>query len=97
MFQGREFSQLKACQGTANCIPFSRLLLIIMPCNVDMPPGMILTAAGLLLKNQSPSRQEIVDALEDNLCRCGAHEHIIDAVEAASKVMKGGNSHEKRS
>jgi len=51
---------------------------------------MILTAAGLLLKNQSPSRQEIVDALEDNLCRCGAHEHIIDAVEAASKVMKGG-------
>ncbi|MDY0098668.1 MAG: (2Fe-2S)-binding protein [Bacteroidales bacterium] len=53
-------------------------------------PGMILTAAGLLLKNQSPSRQEIVDALEDNLCRCGAHEHIIDAVEAASKVMKGG-------
>ncbi len=53
-------------------------------------PGMILTAAGLLLKNQSPSRQEIVDALEDNLCRCGAHEHIIDAVESASKVMKGG-------
>lgn len=53
-------------------------------------PGMILTAAGLLLKNQSPSHQEIVDALEDNLCRCGAHEHIIDAVESASKVMKGG-------
>lgn len=53
-------------------------------------PGMIMTAAGLLLKNQSPSHQEIVDALEDNLCRCGAHEHIIDAVESASKVMKGG-------
>lgn len=53
-------------------------------------PGMILTAAGFLKKNPSPSRQEIVDALEDNLCRCGAHEHIIDAVETAAKVMKGG-------
>lgn len=52
-------------------------------------PGMIMTATGLLLKNPSPSRQEIINGMEDNLCRCGAHIRIIDAIEAASKEMKG--------
>jgi len=53
-------------------------------------PGMIMTAAGLLMKNPKPSQQEIIDGLENNLCRCGAHNRIIDAVETAAKVMKGG-------
>jgi len=53
-------------------------------------PGMIITAAALLMKNPSLSRQEIVDGLEDNLCRCGAHTRIIDAVETAARQMKGG-------
>jgi len=53
-------------------------------------PGMILTAVALLKKNQAPTRQEIIEGLEDNLCRCGAHMRIIDAVEDASKVMTGG-------
>jgi len=53
-------------------------------------PGMIMTATGMLLKNPSLSRQEIIDGLEENLCRCGAHGRIIDAVETAAKEMKGG-------
>ena len=53
-------------------------------------PGMVITAVALLKKNQSPTRQEIINGLEDNLCRCGAHTRIIDAVEDASKVMTGG-------
>jgi len=53
-------------------------------------PGMVITAVALLNKNQSPTRQEIIDGLEDNLCRCGAHMRIIDAVADASKAMKGG-------
>lgn len=53
-------------------------------------PGMVLTAVALLKKNQAPTRQEIIDGLEDNLCRCGAHVRIIDAVEDASKVITGG-------
>jgi carbon-monoxide dehydrogenase small subunit len=53
-------------------------------------PGMIMTAAALLLKKAAPSRQEIVEGLEENLCRCGSHNHIIDAVETAAKVMRGG-------
>lgn len=53
-------------------------------------PGMIITAVGLLERNPSPTRDEIISGLEDNLCRCGAHTRIIDAVEEASNVMKGG-------
>lgn len=53
-------------------------------------PGMIMTAAGMLMKNPAVTRQEIIDGLEENLCRCGAHTRIIDAVETAAKEMKGG-------
>mgnify|MGYP001568547491 CR=1 FL=1 len=53
-------------------------------------PGMIMTAAGMLIKNPSLTRQEIIDGLENNLCRCGAHNRIIDALETAAKEMKGG-------
>lgn len=48
-------------------------------------PGMIMNAYGLLLDNPSPSRAEIVDGMEDNLCRCSAYKRIIEAVEAASR------------
>jgi aerobic-type carbon monoxide dehydrogenase small subunit (CoxS/CutS family) len=52
-------------------------------------PGMIMNAVGLLARNPEPTRQEIVDGMEDNLCRCGAHNRIIDAIASASKTMKG--------
>jgi aerobic-type carbon monoxide dehydrogenase small subunit (CoxS/CutS family) len=53
-------------------------------------PGMIMNATGLLLKNPSPSTQEIKDGMENNLCRCGAHVRIVEAVHAAAVEMKGG-------
>jgi carbon-monoxide dehydrogenase small subunit len=53
-------------------------------------PGMIMSATGLLLKNPNPSREEINRELDHNLCRCGAHTRIIDAVLTASTEMKGG-------
>jgi aerobic-type carbon monoxide dehydrogenase small subunit (CoxS/CutS family) len=53
-------------------------------------PGMIMNAAGLLLKNPDPSQQEIINGMEDNLCRCGAHIRIIKAIQTAAKEMRGG-------
>ena len=53
-------------------------------------PGMIMSSVGLLLKNPSPNREEIIAGLEDNLCRCGAHVRILEAVQTAAKEMKGG-------
>ncbi|HDS08136.1 MAG TPA: (2Fe-2S)-binding protein [Bacteroides sp.] len=53
-------------------------------------PGMIMHAYGLLLKNPEPSRQEVIDGMEENLCRCGAHIRIIEAIQSAAREMKKG-------
>jgi aerobic-type carbon monoxide dehydrogenase small subunit (CoxS/CutS family) len=52
-------------------------------------PGMLMNAYGLLLKNPSPSRSEIIQEMEGNLCRCGAHTRIIQAIQTAAKAMGG--------
>jgi aerobic-type carbon monoxide dehydrogenase small subunit (CoxS/CutS family) len=48
-------------------------------------PGMILNAYGLLLKNPRPTSQEIIRAMEDNLCRCGSYNRIVQAIQSASR------------
>lgn len=53
-------------------------------------PGMIMNAYGLLMSHPEPTRQDIITGMEDNLCRCGAHVRIIDAIETAANEMKGG-------
>lgn len=53
-------------------------------------PGMIMSARALLDENPNPSRDDIVEALEGNLCRCTGYETIIAAVEAVA-----GDSNEK--
>ncbi len=52
-------------------------------------PGMIMNAVGLLINNPEPTRQEVIDGMEDNLCRCGAHIRIIEAIQIAGREMKG--------
>jgi aerobic-type carbon monoxide dehydrogenase small subunit (CoxS/CutS family) len=51
--------------------------------------GMILNAYGLLLRNPEPTTQDIINGMEGNLCRCGAHVRIIQAIESAAAEMKG--------
>jgi isoquinoline 1-oxidoreductase subunit alpha len=47
--------------------------------------GQIMSAAALLRKTPKPSRQQIVDAMDGNLCRCGSYNQIIAAVERAAQ------------
>lgn len=54
-------------------------------------PGMILSAHALLLANPRPSRQEILVHMDSNLCRCGAHNRIVQAIETAAQRMAGGS------
>jgi aerobic-type carbon monoxide dehydrogenase small subunit (CoxS/CutS family) len=51
-------------------------------------PGMIMNAYGLLLTNPEPTREEVIIAMDDNLCRCGTHGRIIQAIQNAGKRMK---------
>ena len=53
-------------------------------------PGMIMNATGLLYENPEPSRNEIIEVMEENLCRCGSYGRIIDAIQAAANTVKGG-------
>jgi aerobic-type carbon monoxide dehydrogenase small subunit (CoxS/CutS family) len=53
-------------------------------------PGMILSAYALLRKTPHPTRQQIARHMEDNLCRCGAHVRILDAIEEAAGAAKAG-------
>ncbi|MBI2299945.1 MAG: (2Fe-2S)-binding protein [Armatimonadetes bacterium] len=47
-------------------------------------PGMILTAAALLQEHPHPTREQIVAAMNGNVCRCGTYGRIIKAVERAA-------------
>jgi len=51
-------------------------------------PGMIMNAYGLLLSNPEPSREKIISEMEENLCRCGSYNRIVDAIQTAAKEMK---------
>ncbi len=50
-------------------------------------PGMVMNAVGLLNAIPNPSQQQIIDSMNDNLCRCGAYNSITKAIETASKEI----------
>jgi aerobic-type carbon monoxide dehydrogenase small subunit (CoxS/CutS family) len=54
--------------------------------------GMIMTAYSLLQKSRSPSENEIVRAMNGNVCRCGTYQRIVAAVKSAAKEMERGGA-----
>jgi aerobic-type carbon monoxide dehydrogenase small subunit (CoxS/CutS family) len=50
--------------------------------------GMIMSSVGLLQSNPNPTQSEIVQFLQGNICRCGTHPRILDAVRQAAKMMQ---------
>jgi aerobic-type carbon monoxide dehydrogenase small subunit (CoxS/CutS family) len=50
--------------------------------------GMIMSSVALLQANSEPSSSEIVKALQGNICRCGTHPRVVDAVVHAAKAMQ---------
>jgi aerobic-type carbon monoxide dehydrogenase small subunit (CoxS/CutS family) len=78
-----------AAEGKLHPLQESFVRLNVMQCGF-CTSGMILTAYSLLRKNPQPTREEIIAALEDNLCRCGSYMRVIQAVETAAREMKKG-------
>ena len=52
-------------------------------------PGMIMAAADLLARNESPSEADVREALSGNLCRCTGYQNIVKAVQAAAEAGRG--------
>lgn len=48
-------------------------------------PGMIMSARALLLRNPKPAREEIIEAIAGNLCRCTGYQPIVEAIEAVAR------------
>ncbi|MBN2243229.1 MAG: (2Fe-2S)-binding protein [Acidobacteria bacterium] len=48
-------------------------------------PGMLMNAYALLLQNPDATRDEIIQGMDNNLCRCSAHTRIVQAIESVSK------------
>ena len=54
-------------------------------------PAMILAAHALLSKNSQPTREQIVDAISGNICRCTGYAQIVEAIALAAERMRGQN------
>src|SRR5271165_2033362 len=50
--------------------------------------GILISAKALLDSNPAPSRREIAQGLDDNICRCGSHNRILRAVALAAERMR---------
>jgi aerobic-type carbon monoxide dehydrogenase small subunit (CoxS/CutS family) len=50
--------------------------------------GMVMSSVGLLQTNVNPKREEIVQFLQGNVCRCGTHPRVIEAVQNAAKMLQ---------
>jgi nicotinate dehydrogenase subunit A len=50
-------------------------------------PGILMSAAALLMRNRNPSSDDVKAALDRNLCRCGSHNRMVRAVLRAAAEM----------
>jgi aerobic-type carbon monoxide dehydrogenase small subunit (CoxS/CutS family) len=55
-------------------------------------PGMIMSSVGLLNQNSDPTRQEVADWLEGNICRCTGYEGIVTSVLEVAETLRNGRS-----
>src|SRR5476649_3097427 len=55
-------------------------------------PGMILAAHALLQRNVTPTRDDIVEAISGNICRCTGYGQIVEAVQFAADRLRVANT-----
>jgi aerobic-type carbon monoxide dehydrogenase small subunit (CoxS/CutS family) len=90
---GKEVITIEGLSRNGNLHPLQRAFIThdAMQCGF-CTSGMIMNAHGLLLKNPQPTRAEIIESMEGNLCRCGSYRRMIQAIETAAQEIKGGTN-----
>ncbi len=53
-------------------------------------PGMIMSGVALLQQHPRPTREQVVEGMNGNICRCGTYTRIIAAMQKAGELAKGG-------
>ena len=86
--EGKEITTIEGLSSNGNLHPLQKAFIEhdALQCGF-CTPGMILNAYGLIKKNPEISRDEIYYGMEENLCRCGSYNRIIDAIETAASEM----------
>ena len=85
---GKAITTIEGLSSNGNLHPIQKAFIHhdSMQCGF-CTPGMIMNAYGLLLKNPKPSRSEIINGMEENLCRCGSYNRIVEAIQTAAEEM----------
>lgn len=91
--QGKEVITIEGISKNGNLHPLQEAFIKhnALQCGF-CTPGMILNAYGLILKNPNPTRRDILVQMEENLCRCGSYNRIIQAIQDAALIMHGRKS-----
>ena len=89
---GRDVTTIEGLGTTAKPHPLQRAFLDEQAgqCGYCLS-GILISAKALLDRNPNPSRADIVTALDKHLCRCGAHQRILNAVERAAASLREGS------
>jgi aerobic-type carbon monoxide dehydrogenase small subunit (CoxS/CutS family) len=85
----REITTIEGLEKDGNLHPLQQAFLDAgaMQC-AYCTSGMIVTGAALLRQNPDPSREEIVEYMDGNICRCGTYLRIINAIHVAARTVK---------
>jgi aerobic-type carbon monoxide dehydrogenase small subunit (CoxS/CutS family) len=89
---GKQITTIESLERDGKLHPLQEAFLQVgsMQCGY-CTPGMIMTGVALLGKNAMPTTEDVLQALEGNICRCGTYARIVLAVRKAAEAMKGGD------
>jgi aerobic-type carbon monoxide dehydrogenase small subunit (CoxS/CutS family) len=84
---GKEITTIEGLSANGSLHPVQRAFLKVdvFQCSY-CAPGMVMSAVSLLKKHPRPSRQEIVQGMQGNICRCGTYPRIVKAIQEASNT-----------
>jgi len=85
--EGREITTIEGLSADSNHRLQKAWIAEQVPQCGYCQPGQIMKAATLLKRNENPTRQEIVNHMNTNLCRCGTYSKIIKAIQRAAKEV----------
>ncbi len=83
---GKEITTIEGLEKNGTLHPVQQAFLEADPFQCAYcAPGMIMSSVALLKNNPSPSEEEIITAMNGNICRCGTYPNIIKAIKLASR------------
>ena len=87
--QGKEITTIEGLNSEGELHPLQKAFIEhdALQCGF-CTSGMIMNAHGFLNQNPNPTRENIINGMEENLCRCGSYNRIIDAIQTAAEEMK---------